>query len=420
MQIISITGTKGKTSINRLISFILYSFGNNVLRVDSDGHFINESKKSSYSDSIKLFGDYAPTVCPGKYLIAMKSFYPNFTAVLESSIGCAKEGLGYRTHQIGIFSNIYNDHITGQKNRRTREDLAKEKNFIFKKTSPLGFIIFNADDSHVCAELKKFYSTSKKQTLIPIGLNFKFFNIKDHLSTGGKCLTIKDKAIVLQSKRACKKIIGLKKIGWLLDDSFVPFLYNILLVFGCLYAYFNKTIPVKTIESLCNYRIDKTGGRMVTLKNANGVRILFDYAHEKYSLKHLANLGRKLTQKRLLGVLRISPNNRDSEIKKISRAIGPFFDEIFIYDKLDGKHRGKYIEPDSNFIRKVGETSRIFSKNMTQLNKGLKVTRNIAEEKAIEKAAMSAKKDDLVIVIWGDNKNRSLNYIKKYFKASFI
>ena len=132
MKIISITGTKGKTSVARIIDYVLRNSNKTTLRVDNDGHYINGKRKSTLDDSINFFGK-TPSVCPGKYLITMKRYFPDFTAILECSIGSAGEGLGYRFHDVGIFTNVYFDHIKKEKGIKTRRDLANRKSFIFEK-----------------------------------------------------------------------------------------------------------------------------------------------------------------------------------------------------------------------------------------------------------------------------------------------
>lgn len=46
MKIISITGTKGKTTVSRILDHVIHSLGETTLRVDTDGHFINEKQKA--------------------------------------------------------------------------------------------------------------------------------------------------------------------------------------------------------------------------------------------------------------------------------------------------------------------------------------------------------------------------------------
>ena len=91
MKIISITGTKGKTTVTRVLSYVLHRLGENTLRVDTDGHYINELQKSTLTDSKNIFS-LVPTVCPGKYLLDMRKYCPSYTAILETAIGSSGKG----------------------------------------------------------------------------------------------------------------------------------------------------------------------------------------------------------------------------------------------------------------------------------------------------------------------------------------
>ncbi len=141
MDIILATGTKGKTTVVRILSNLLYHSGENVLRVDNEGHFINEKQKSSKRESFYLFERRTPTVTPGKYLIEMKKFFPAFAAVFEASIGCGGEGLGCGRHKVGIFTNVFEDHIQKSKGIRSKRDIAKEKDFIVTQEHNINFLM---------------------------------------------------------------------------------------------------------------------------------------------------------------------------------------------------------------------------------------------------------------------------------------
>ena len=51
VPIISVTGTKGKTTTVAVIADVLQSLGKNVLKVDTTGHFLNGERRSTLDDS---------------------------------------------------------------------------------------------------------------------------------------------------------------------------------------------------------------------------------------------------------------------------------------------------------------------------------------------------------------------------------
>ena len=404
MKLISITGTKGKTTITRALSYIIKNSGENTLRVDTDGHYINERQKSTLQDSRNLFTK-APTVCAGKYLITMKKYFPNFTAILESSIGSnGINGLGYSFHNIGIFTNVFEDHL-GLGKLKTKTDLANSKSFIFKRIGDNGFAVFNADDKYVCSQLKKI-STKRKITLLPVGINLKYFNEKKHLLNGGELITLENNFIVIKSKNRTKRIIDVTEINWTFNGFFLPSLYNLMFIIGGIYSFNNKRITKQNLLSIKKYRLEKNGGRLTLLQNKKNIKILVDYAHEKYSLREVAKLGGKLKKNstgHILGIVRLAPDRTNDVIFETGAFISNHFDDIIVYDKIDGVNRDRFVGKNCNFTREIGEVSKIFTEGILKnKNKGL-VENILVEENAIKRASQISKSGDVIIVICGDD-----------------
>lgn len=414
MKIISTTGTKGKTTITRILAHVLYGLGEKVLRVDNDGHYINERQLSTREDSLNLFQKKTPNVCPGRYMITMKNEFPGFTAILEASVGCGGEGLGYGFHDIGIFTNIFEDHIQKNTSISTKSDLAREKSFIIRRVKKGGFLVFNADDKYVCARVEKLYKKNFK--LIPVGINFKYFSIEKHLQDGGVAITKKDSFIILKNRSKSQRLINYRELSWTFGGKHSPSVFNLMLSLAALWAY-DKNRLQKSIKILSHYIPDRQGGRLVTFKNKKGTTIILDYAHEKYSLKELARLGNALKDKKLIGVLRLGKSYTNDVIFDISKAVSKSFDHFIIYDKIDGILVKKYNY--RGLVRKTGEISKIFSKNLASLSKK-PVERVIQEESAIKRASEIAQKGDVVAIILNTDPKKTASYIKKYFKASFI
>lgn len=420
MKIIAITGTKGKTTVARALSHLIAKQEEKTLRVDTDGYYINEKQQGSLSDSIKLSG-HVPTICPGKYLIEMKKFFPNFTAILEAAIGCSRRGgLGYSHHDIGIFTNVLEDHLGATKRLKKRSDIAKAKQFIFTAIKKRGTIIFNADDRYVCSQLKNI-PRSAKVNLLPVGFNFKFFDLEKHLKNNGKALTIKNDFVVIESKNATKKIIAPSEISWTFNGTFRPSLYNLMFVLGGLFAYTNKKITREILTALKKYRLDKFGGRLTMLENKKkNIKIIIDFAHEKYSLAEVGGLAKKLSARKTIGIVRLAPDRTNKMLFETGRFIANKFDYLIVYDKIDGLEKKLYkgvgLIPD----RHIGDISRIFLKGILSKKTVRQAEQIIVEENAIKKAALLAKTGDVVVVICGKNHKKTISHVKKYFQACFV
>jgi len=421
MKIITVTGTKGKTTVVRVLSNIFHNLGINILRVDTDGYYINEIQKGDLEESKKIFS-CLPTVSPGKYIISMKKFYPDFVAVLEAALGSsAAPGLGYGKHDIGIFTNVLEDHLGVTKRLKRRNDLLKAKKFIAERIGDNGFFIFNADDKYVVSCLKHL-PEKRNIKLIPVGISFKHFNIKKHIKSGGIAITLNKKDIIIKFNKRLKRIINCKDIYWTFNGSYLPSVYNLMFIAGGLYAVSNGKISRKVVKALKDYKFPKTGGRLTLLENKNKVKIILDYAHEKYSLAEIAKLAKMMTGKKgkTYGILRLAPDRTDKMIYETGLHVANRFDNVVIYDKIDGIIKKRYVGRKANIIREVGEVSKIFFNGVKKSKKSGKAERIIIEEKAIKRVSGIVISGDAVVVICGDNHANTVKWIKKYFRANFV
>ena len=418
MKIISITGTKGKTTVTRVLSAILHSQKNNTLHVDTDGYAVNQRRLGTLDQSKSLF-NLVPTVCPGKYLLAMKRYFPDYVAILECSIGSSgSAGLGYGYHNIGIFTNVFEDHLGASSRLKKRSDIAKYKNFIFKNIRGNGYAIFNADDRLVTSQLKYIPQDLNVQQ-IPCGIHFKGFDIKSHLDSGGVCLTVEDGFAVIKNGASVKKLLRLKDVPWTFGGVFTPSVYNILFVLGGIYGFLEGKIPKSYINALVAYQFDADGGRMTLLKGREGCQIIVDYAHEKYSLRSIGLLAKQMASQdggKTIGVVRLAPDRTNHMIHETGFFIAKSFDRHVVYDKIDGINKTEY-RAARGLIRHraAGEVSKIFYNGL--VSGGAEPHYHISEEEAIKKAALITKNNDVVVVICGDDHRKTIAWVKKYFSA---
>jgi cyanophycin synthetase len=132
MKKITITGTKGKTTVSSVLATVLQSVESKVLNVDTNGAYINGEMVMSKSDS-QLIWDIVPTVAPGRFLYLLHDPAVKFdgqhhgnaegVAVLEASLGSGTlSGLAYYGHDVGVFTNVFEDHLGSRPDLNTRED----------------------------------------------------------------------------------------------------------------------------------------------------------------------------------------------------------------------------------------------------------------------------------------------------------
>ncbi len=417
-KIISVTGTKGKTTVVRLLDSAYRTTKRPTLLVDTHGHYLDGKRKSTLKDGVKLY-DLVPSVCPGRFLYELKD-KNNSVAILEMSIGSsALPGMGYRAHDIGVLTNIFEDHIGSR--LKSRRALAREKGRLFARVKLDGALVFNADDVLVVEQLKKVKSeTERNLTLIPVGLDFSAFDLDDHLSRGGKAITWKDHKVLVLTKEGQTKLFETNKISWIFEGYYLPSVYNLLFAVACIFVeQGQKRIPKLMQEALINYSADeKKEGRLLRYKyKKKNVDIIVDYAHEKFSLKAIGNLASHISKRKTIGVIRFAVDRTDKQLRNYSREIANVFDTVVVYDKVDGVTRQPLKDLRKKWHRDVGEVSAIvFDEIKKHTSKQNSVYRVIPENKALEKALSLSEEGDVIVHIFGNDSNYTLKVLKNLIK----
>ncbi len=422
VPIISVTGTKGKTTTVAVIADILLHLQKNVLKVDTTGHFLNGERKSTLEDS-KSSWRLVPSVAPGRYLwefYANPSLKDNGVAVLECSLGCsATSGLAYRYHKVGVFLNVFEDHLGSSDRIQSKEDIARAKEFIFSRLLHSdAYAVFNADDELVVDRLQVAPKTGVE--LVPFGLTFSAFPIEEHLANGGVAVTVNDsKEVVLRRKEGDQVIVSLAAVPWTFNGAFEPSTWNLMASVGAIYGHFDGNLPEGIREAFEAVRLDPYGGRLTLLEAENGVKILADYAHEKVSLGLVAQLAKTQVAEggKVIGVVRLAHDRTDDLMRDTGEVVGKAYDQLVVYDKIDGYWR-KAIKKNTKFVEIDGRTSQIFADAIASVNPN--VERIVREDEALQHVAQIARPGDVVVFIVNDNIERSINFVKEYFTADFI
>jgi len=422
MKKITITGTKGKTTVTNVVSFVLQKSGNNVLHVNTTGHFVNGQRKSTLEESKNIWG-LVPSVSPGRFLgefLTNPTLKNKGVAVMEASLGSSQlAGLGYRSHDVGVFLNVYEDHLGSSSRLKSKSDLAKAKEFIFSRLERNGYVIYNSDDKLVVRSLRVVPS-HLGITQIACGIDFKYIDINSYLAHGGDALTAKDGKIVLLTKNSQKVLVDLNKIPWTFNARYLPSVWNIMMSVAAVYAFSDKKWDDSLKKAVESYRLDKYGGRLTLLKGSNGCLVLADYAHEEKSLVEIAKLAKSLVinDGKVIGVVRLANDRTEQLIEKTGKSVGKAYDKCIVYDKIDGYYRKPRIVRSQNFPEVVGRISSLYAKAIKSTNNS--VERIIREDKAAKRASDIAGKNDIVVYIVNDNIERSIGFIKKYFRAEFV
>jgi cyanophycin synthetase len=129
-----VTGTNGKTTTTRLIAHTLELSGKTVGKTCTSGVFIGEE--------CLVKGDNTGAVS-ARMLLSNKTID---AAVLETARGgLVRKGLGYDLADVGVITNISEDHL-GIDGIESVEELAFVKSLVIEAVKPYGYAVINADD----------------------------------------------------------------------------------------------------------------------------------------------------------------------------------------------------------------------------------------------------------------------------------
>lgn len=373
VPIVSVTGTNGKTTTTRMISHILKTRGMRVGMTTTDGIYID--------DNCIMKGD---TTGPAsaKMLLTDKSID---VAVLETARGgIIRSGLGYDLADIGVLTNISEDHI-GLDGVNSLEDMLHVKSLVIEAVKSNGHVVLNADDQMVVQA-----AGHSKASIIYFSLQEDNLIVHKHISDGGIAVFLKDNYITLATGNGLLKSLSIIQVPSVYGGKLKYNIENCLAAFSAAYA---LNIPLQIIErALTSFYCNEihNPGRF-NIFNIRDFRVVVDYGHNLAGYASITEAVKKMGGSRLIGIIGAPGDRSDSSIHSMGKMAGKSFHQIII--KEDRVLRG----------RQAGEVSHLLMKGV--LSGGLPkhaVTMIRNEDEALRAAIQNAAAGDIIVVFYED------------------
>ena len=202
IPVISVTGTNGKTTTTRLISYVLKLMGNTVGMTSTDGIYIGDECIDIGDDTGY---ESAKAILLNKDVDA---------AVLETARGgIIKKGLAYDLADVGVITNITGDHL-GLDDINDLEELSFVKSLIVEAVKPEGYAVINVDDPwsrKIIDRIKgnaNLFSKDKDNELI-----------KENINNGNISVFIEDDMICVVNNNKKYNVIKLSDVPITLDGK---------------------------------------------------------------------------------------------------------------------------------------------------------------------------------------------------------
>ncbi len=363
--IVSVTGTNGKTTTTRLIAYGLSLHGRSVGMTTTSGTYIN-------GKCIHKGDDTGP--------VSAKAVLSNKTvdaAVLETARGgIVRSGLGYELADVGIVTNIADDHL-GVGDVKTLEDLAFVKALVVEAVKKDGYAVLNADDPMTPYILERV----KRKVIL---FTKDYTKAKDAFGSGIIYVCPENGTIIIRELDAVIPIVNVKDIPITNKGTIICNIENSLAAVAALHA---LKVPAGMIAAALTGFVDNTG--RFNLYELNDVSVLLDYGHNPSGYQAVIDSLPSYQAKRLVGVIGMPGDRLDETIIAVSEICAAAFDKIYI--KEDKDLRG----------RKEGEVAGIMYSALIKKHFPKKeIIKTRHELDALQQAIGNAKSGDLIVVFY--------------------
>jgi len=383
IPIVAVTGTNGKTTTTRMISQILQVLGLIVGMTTTNGIYIN-GRCIQKGDTT---GPYSARMLLGNKEIE--------AAVLETARGgIVKRGLGYDLADVGVITNISEDHL-GLDNIHTIEDLAFVKALVLEAVKPEGYAVMNADDPMVLSIVPRV-----KSKIIFFSKYYDNPVIAEHLRKGGRAVYIKENIIVISEGKQVIPVINIKDIPATYGGKIECNVENSM---AAVSAAFGLNVPVDAImKGLKLFKADiHTNPGRFNLFEISNFKVLVDYGHNLACYKEVINTAGNIGYKRLVGIIGMPGDRLSEHIKAVGELSGKSFHKVYIKEDMD--LRG----------RKQGEVANILLEGVLQGNISREMVEIIYDEvEALKKAILDAHPGDMIVIFY-ENFERVLQCIEE-------
>jgi cyanophycin synthetase len=327
IPIIAVTGTNGKTTVTRLITFMFETAKKLVGMTCTEGTFIGKERIMS--------GD-----CSGPRSATAVLLHPRVeVAVLETARGgIIREGLAFDACSVGVVTNISSDHL-GIGGVKTLEDLARVKQVVVESVARDGYAVLNADDRRV-AEM----AAACSGQVIYTSMSTSNPVIQAHIADGGRCVYVDQKSIYLQHGQHKSELLELDRIGFTVGGRIHFQVANALAATAA--AWGAGLNPAMIVRALATFRTDETlvPGRF-NLMNLGDAEVILDYGHNAAAMEALAQAIDGLGKKRTLLVMGLPGDRRDEDLLATLEPTESFADEYILHDLGDLRGREKDAVP---------------------------------------------------------------------------
>lgn len=330
IPIIALTGTNGKTTTTRLLAHIVKNNGKRVGFTTSDGIYIQ--------NTLLQKGD---TTGPMSAEFILKDPTVEFAVLETARGGILRSGLGFGTCDIGVLTNIKEDHL-GISDIHNLKDLTRVKRVVLDSVKKDGWCVLNADDEY---SMRLADDLRAKVSLFSLDENNP--HIKK-FAKEGKITCVFEEGFVTIKKGEWKiRIEKVKNIPITMEGKAKFMIANVLAASLAAYVYGFEIPNIALALTTFIPSAQLTPGRLNVFKFKN-FKVMIDFAHNPAGYEAIEDYLKNVESNKKIGIISGVGDRRDGDIRACGKIAARMFDHIIIRNE---KHlRGRTEEEINGLI----------------------------------------------------------------------
>jgi len=312
IPIIAVTGTNGKTTTTRLLAHIVKNNGFKVGFTTSDGIYVQNHMMEKGDTTGPVSAEYIlkdPTV--------------EFAVLETARGGILRSGLGFSRCDIGIITNIQEDHL-GLSDIHTLEDLARVKSTVVKSIKKDGWAILNAEDAQ-CLKIAN-----------ELSCNVAYFSMDENnpkvkqFSKEGKIVAVYENGFITIKKGEWKmRVERATHVPLTMGGKAKFMIANVLAATLAGYLQGFKTDDISLSLQTFIPSAAQTPGRM-NIFEFKKFKVLIDFAHNPAGYRGVEEYLSSVEATKKIGIIAGVGDRRDEDIKECATIAARMFDHIII------------------------------------------------------------------------------------------
>ena len=312
IPIFAVTGTNGKTTTTRLLAHIVKNNGFKVGFTTSDGIYVQNHMLEK--------GD---TTGPMSTEYILKDPTVEFAVLETARGGILRSGLGFSRCDIGIITNIQEDHL-GLNDIHNLDDLSKVKRVVVKSVKKDGWAVLNGDDPE-CIKIGK-----------ELDCNVAYFSMDENspfikqLAKEGRTTAVYEDGFITIKKGEWKiRIEKASHVPLTMGGKAKFMIANVLAATLASYLWGFKTEDISLSLQTFIPGAAQTPGRM-NIFEFSKFKVLIDFAHNPAGYRAVEDFLSNVEATQKIGIIAGVGDRRDEDIRECAEIAARMFDHIII------------------------------------------------------------------------------------------